>query len=76
MPYFMAMGERGRGLRTCCVEAAVGGDGKGVLGRAAVEGEVDSLDVVTLLKWHGGSAGQKAEGRGEDVEVLHGVCCG
>ena len=60
------------GLRTGRVDAAVGRDGERVLGRAAVEGKVDGLDVVTLLEWHGGSAGQQAEGRSEDAEVLHG----
>ncbi len=62
------------GTLTGWVDGAVGGEGHGVLRRAAVEGEVDGLRGVSTLLDRGG--GDEAGGQGKGSEKLHGVCGG
>jgi hypothetical protein len=53
---------RKQGSGTGWVDGAIGWEGHGILGWAAVEVEVDGLDVITLLDGDRGDAGQKAQG--------------
>lgn len=65
------------GVNTGLVDSAVGGDGHGVFGRAAVEGEMDGLDALVIilasLEGDGGGTAQEAEGRCKNGDELHGV---